>query len=37
MASKSVGGTGRKSLYERWKEDYDDNTYDDDEYEDLTK
>ncbi|GJU05337.1 zinc knuckle CX2CX4HX4C containing protein [Tanacetum coccineum] len=30
MASKSGGGIGRKSLYERWKDDYEDNPYDDD-------
>ncbi|GKF95696.1 hypothetical protein Tco_0288431 [Tanacetum coccineum] len=35
MTSKSGGGTGRKSLYERWKNDYDDNPYDDEECEDL--
>lgn len=33
MASNSGGGTGRKSLYDN----YDDNPYDDDECEDLTK
>nr|GEU91782.1 hypothetical protein [Tanacetum cinerariifolium] len=37
-SSKSRGGTGKKSLCERWKDDYDDNPYEDDhEYEDLTK
>nr|GEV97539.1 hypothetical protein [Tanacetum cinerariifolium] len=30
-SSKNGGGTGKKSLYERWKDDYDDNPYDDDE------
>ncbi|GJR15330.1 hypothetical protein Tco_0797982 [Tanacetum coccineum] len=35
MASKSGCGTGRKSLYERWKNDYDDNPYDVEECEDL--
>nr|GEX71509.1 zinc finger, CCHC-type [Tanacetum cinerariifolium] len=29
-SSKSGGGTGRKTLYERWKDDYNDNPYDDD-------
>ncbi|GJW52986.1 copia protein [Tanacetum coccineum] len=29
-SSKIGGGTGRKSLYECWKDDYEDNTYDDD-------
>ncbi|GKD14224.1 hypothetical protein Tco_1198631 [Tanacetum coccineum] len=39
MASKSGGGggNGNKSLYERWKDDYDYNTYEDDECRDLTK
>ncbi|GJV87082.1 RNA-directed DNA polymerase, eukaryota [Tanacetum coccineum] len=37
MASKSGGGTGKKSLYKRWKDDYDDNPYDDDECEDFTE
>nr|GEY54023.1 hypothetical protein [Tanacetum cinerariifolium] len=37
-SSKNEGGTGRKNLYVRWKDDYDDNTYDDDvEGEDLTE
>ncbi|GKC22320.1 hypothetical protein Tco_1024470 [Tanacetum coccineum] len=37
-SSKSRSGTGRKSLYECWKDDYDDNPYgDDDEREDLTE
>ena len=34
-SSKSGGGTGMKSLYKRWKDDYDDNPYDDEECEDL--
>nr|GEV90522.1 hypothetical protein [Tanacetum cinerariifolium] len=35
--SKSGGGTRIKSLYERWKDDYDDNPYkDDEEHEDIT-
>ncbi|GJS35978.1 RNA-directed DNA polymerase, eukaryota, reverse transcriptase zinc-binding domain protein [Tanacetum coccineum] len=29
-SSKNGGGTGKKSLYECWKDDYDDNPYDDD-------
>ena len=29
-SSKSGGGTRMKSLYDHWKEDYDDNSYDDD-------
>ncbi|GJZ28007.1 hypothetical protein Tco_0572654 [Tanacetum coccineum] len=37
MAFKSGRGEGRKSLYERWKDDYDDNSYDEDMSEDLTK
>ncbi|GKC79072.1 hypothetical protein Tco_1129846, partial [Tanacetum coccineum] len=37
MASKNGGGMGRKSLYERWIYDYDDNSYDDDDCEDLTE
>ncbi|PWA79338.1 hypothetical protein CTI12_AA207610 [Artemisia annua] len=36
MASKSGGGIGRKSLYERWKDDYDYNLYDEDDCEHLT-
>nr|GEV40428.1 retrovirus-related Pol polyprotein from transposon TNT 1-94 [Tanacetum cinerariifolium] len=38
MASKSGGGIKSKSVYERWKEDYDYNPYDDDDddYKDLT-
>ena len=36
-SSKSGGGTGMKSLYERWKEDYNDNPYDDDECEYFTE
>ncbi|GJR39548.1 RNA-directed DNA polymerase, eukaryota [Tanacetum coccineum] len=32
---ESGGGIGRKSLYERWKEDYDDNPYDDDDDDDC--
>ncbi|GJT58489.1 G-type lectin S-receptor-like serine/threonine-protein kinase LECRK3 [Tanacetum coccineum] len=36
-SSKNEGGTGKKSLYECWKDDYDDDPYDDDEErEDLT-
>ncbi|GKE72556.1 hypothetical protein Tco_1534597, partial [Tanacetum coccineum] len=27
-SSKNKGGIGSKSLYERWKDDYDDNSYD---------
>ncbi|GKA78228.1 hypothetical protein Tco_0784765 [Tanacetum coccineum] len=34
---RMVVGVGRKSLYKRWKYDYDDNPYDDDDYEDLTE
>ena len=37
MASKSGGGIGRKGVYERCKNDYDDNPYDDDDCEDLTE
>ena len=37
MASKSGGWIGRKSLYECWIDDYDDNPYDDDNCEDLTE
>ncbi|GJX69536.1 hypothetical protein Tco_0305263 [Tanacetum coccineum] len=37
-SSKSGGGMGRKSLYEHWKDDYDDNPYDEEEeHEDLSK
>ncbi|GJU30800.1 hypothetical protein Tco_1174389 [Tanacetum coccineum] len=36
MAFKSGGGIGSKSIYERWKDDYDYNPYDDDDCEDLT-
>nr|GEW13929.1 hypothetical protein [Tanacetum cinerariifolium] len=37
-SSKNEGGTGRKNLYVRWKDDYDDNVYDDDvEGENLTE
>ncbi|GKB24293.1 hypothetical protein Tco_0863694 [Tanacetum coccineum] len=36
-SSKSGSGTGKQSLYDRLKDDYDDNPYDDDEeHEDLT-
>ncbi|GJW09844.1 hypothetical protein Tco_1575671 [Tanacetum coccineum] len=34
-SSKGGGGRGKSSLYERWKEDYDDNPYDDSKCEDL--
>ncbi|GJY95071.1 hypothetical protein Tco_0511432 [Tanacetum coccineum] len=38
ISSKTKGGTWTKSLYECWKDDYDDNRYDDDEEgEDLTE
>ncbi|GKA03092.1 hypothetical protein Tco_0675873 [Tanacetum coccineum] len=38
ISSKTKGGTWMKSLYECWKDDYDDNPYDDDEQgEDLTE
>ncbi|GJT88267.1 hypothetical protein Tco_1069984 [Tanacetum coccineum] len=37
MASNSEGGARRKSLYVRWKDDFDNNPYDDDECEDLEK
>nr|GEZ15686.1 zinc knuckle CX2CX4HX4C [Tanacetum cinerariifolium] len=37
MASKSGGGVGMKSLYERWKDDYDEKPYNEDKREDLTK
>ncbi|GJZ53861.1 hypothetical protein Tco_0608746 [Tanacetum coccineum] len=37
MASMSRCEAGRKILYERWKYDYDDNRYDEDECEDLVK
>nr|GEW41634.1 hypothetical protein [Tanacetum cinerariifolium] len=35
-SSMSGGGSGKSSLYERWKQTYDDNPYDDNESEDLT-
>ncbi|GKC67115.1 hypothetical protein Tco_1099713, partial [Tanacetum coccineum] len=35
MASNREGGARRKSLYVRWKDDFDNNPYDDDECEDL--
>nr|GEV90685.1 hypothetical protein [Tanacetum cinerariifolium] len=38
ISLNSRAGTGRKSLYECWKDDYDDNSYEDDkEHENFTK
>ncbi|GJZ99206.1 hypothetical protein Tco_0671757 [Tanacetum coccineum] len=36
VCSKGEGRSGKSSLYDHWKETYNDNLYDDDEFEDLT-